>query len=313
MQNKAQSKDLTLIQLFDKFDTESKAIKHLEAVLWKDGIVCPHCQCKDQSKFGAIKANANAKTREGLYWCASCQSKFRVTIGTIFEDSHIPLRKWLIAWYLLCSSKKGISSLQLKRILEIGSYQTALFMTHRIRHALKDDAFADKLGGAVEADDCYVPVGKNPPGAKRLTKHVRVFSMLERGGRVRSKVLNTVSGSNLRDIIRANVIPKSELYTDQHFSYRYLDQEYDHHDVKHGEGEFKRREGQRLVSTGSVEGFFSLLKRGVIGTFHHVSEQYLDLYIAEFDHRHNCRKMTDGERTDLGLAKAAGKRLMYRR
>ena len=145
-------KDLTLIQLFDRFGTDAKARKHLENVLWPKGIVCPHCQCHDQAKFSTINPNPAAKTRAGLRWCSGCKKPFTVTIGTIFEDSHIPLRKWLIAWYLLCSSKKGISSLQLQRLLELGSYRTALFMTHRIRHALKETGFAEKLDGTIEAD-----------------------------------------------------------------------------------------------------------------------------------------------------------------
>jgi len=116
--------------------------------------VCPKCKCDDQTKFSDIAANPIAKTRAGLRWCANCKDKFTVTIGTIFEDSHIPLRKWLIAWYLLCSSKKGISSLQLQRLLEFGSYRSALFMAHRIRYALKETGYAEKLSGTVEADEC---------------------------------------------------------------------------------------------------------------------------------------------------------------
>src|SRR5271170_4912384 len=147
MKTESPLKDLTLIQIINRFDTDDKARKHLETVLWKDGIVCPHCKCNDQKQFSERKANVDKKIRAGLRYCSNCKSQFTVTIGTIFEDSHIPLRKWLIAWYLICSSKKGISSLQLQRILEIGSYRTALFLTHRIRHALRDTEFAEKLDG----------------------------------------------------------------------------------------------------------------------------------------------------------------------
>src|SRR5271156_6197887 len=199
MKTKSPLKDLTLIQIILRFDTDEKARKHLEAVLWKGGVVCPHCQCKDQAKIAERTANPEKKIRAGLRFCSACQSQFTVTVNTVFEDSKIPLRKWLIAWYMICSSKKGISSLQLQRILELGSYRTALFMAHRVRHALKDDSFSDKLSGTVEADECHVPVGANEPDAKRATKHARVFSMVERGGngRVRSQVMNTVSGANL--------------------------------------------------------------------------------------------------------------------
>src|ERR1035437_9333850 len=156
MKTKSPLKDLALIQIILRFDTDDKARKHLENVLWKGGIVCPHCKCNDRTKFSDIAANPAKKIRAGLRYCANCKSQFTVTVGTIFEDSHIPLRKWLIAWYLLCSSKKGISSLQLQRILEIGCYGTALFMTHRIRHALKENGTAEKLAGTIEADETLV-------------------------------------------------------------------------------------------------------------------------------------------------------------
>jgi transposase-like protein len=312
MKTKTPLHDLTLIQIINQFDTDEKARKHLEAMLWKDGPVCPHCQCSEKTKIAERVANPAKKIRAGLRFCSNCQKQFTVTVGTIFEDSHIPLRKWLIAWYMICSSKKGISSLQLQRILEIGSYRTALFMAHRIRHALLDTSFLDKLSGDVEADECYVPVGGNEPDAKRARKHIRVFSMVERGGRVRSKVMPTVNGANLKQVIRENVQINSKLYTDQHHAFTGLGFEYHHGAVKHNAGEFKRIEGENIITTASVESFFSLLKRGVVGTFHHVSAQHLPLYVAEFDHRHNCRKMTDGERTDFGLTKAVGKRLIYK-
>src|SRR5580704_9999179 len=130
--------DMTLIQIMDRFATDESAREHLEGIRWPKGvIVCPHCKCNDQSKFSSIKANRVSKVRAGLRYCSACGQQFTVTIGTIFEDSHIPLRKWLMAWYLICSSKKGISSLQLQRLLELGSYRSALFMAHRIRHAIK--------------------------------------------------------------------------------------------------------------------------------------------------------------------------------
>jgi hypothetical protein len=311
MKTKSPLKDLTLIQIILRFDTDDKARKHLEAVLWKGGIVCPHCRCNDQAKFSEIKANPAAKTRAGLRWCSNCKSPFTVTIGTVFEDSKIPLRKWLIAWYMICSSKKGISSLQLQRILELGSYRTALFMAHRIRHALKDDSFSEKLDGIVEADECFIPTGTQSEG-KRARKMTPVFAMVQRGGAVRSKVMPTVNGANLKQAIRDNVQICSEVHTDGHLRFVGLEPKFTHKSVKHYAGEFSRHEGENVVTTASVESFFSLLKRGVVGTFHHVSAQHLPLYLAEFDHRHNCRKMTDGERTDVGLTKAVGKRLMYK-
>ena len=313
MKTKPAKKDLTLIQLFDRVGTDDKARAHLESVHWKNGIVCPKCQCKDQSKFFAIAPNPKAKTRAGLRWCANCKDKFTVTIGTIFEDSHIPLRKWLIAYYLVCSSKKGISSLQLQRILEIGSYRTALFMTHRIRFALQQTSFAEKLSGTVEADETFVggfASGKGTGGSSG--NKVPVMAMVQRGGNVRSQVLPVISASTLKKAVMDNVAAQSQLHTDRNPGYTQLRDNYDHRAVKHGAGEFSRREGDVLVTTAHVESFFSLLKRGVVGTFHHISPAYLPLYLAEFDHRHNFRKSSDGERTDAGLLKAIGKRLIYK-
>ena len=310
MKAKSPTKDLTLVQIIQRFDTDEKARKHLEAVLWPNGVVCPKCQCNDQTKFGLIKPSVKAKTRSGLRWCSECGSKFTVTMGTIFEDSHIPLGKWLVAWYLICSSKKGISSLQLQRLLELGSYRSSLFMTHRIRHALKNESYAEKLSGIVEADEAAIGGVSKGKGTGFCGK-IPVMAMVQRGGNVRSQVMKTVSAMNLQQAIRDNVQAGSEVHTDALMGYRKLAGEYQHHSVKHGAGEFSRREGDRLVTTANVESFFGLLKRGIMGTFHHISEQHLPLYLAEFEHRHNCRKLTDGERTDAGLQKAIGKRLIY--
>jgi transposase-like protein len=312
MKTKPAQKDLTLIQLFDRFGTDEKARKHLEGVLWKNGIVCPKCKCNDQTKFSDIKPNAAAKTRAGLRWCANCKDKFTVTIGTVFEDSKIPLRKWLIAWYMICSSKKGISSLQLQRNLELGSYRTALFMAHRIRHALKENGYAEKMDGTIEADETFVGGVTAGKGARYTGNKVPVMAMVQRGGLVRSKVMPTVNGANLKQAIRDNVKAGAQLHTDAHFGYRGLDGEFQHHSVKHMAGEYSRHEGENVITTAGVESFFSLLKRGVVGTFHHVSAQHLPLYLAEFEHRHNYRKTSDGERTDAGLQMAVGKRLIYK-
>jgi transposase-like protein len=307
-----ESKDLTLITIIDQFPTDDAAREHLESIRWQDGVVCPHCKCSDQSKFSTIAANPEKKVRAGLRWCANCEKQFTVTIGTIFEDSHIPLRKWLIAWYLICSSKKGISSLQLQRLLELGSYRTALFMAHRIRFALKDPMFKDKLQGTVEVDETYVGGKIAGQGMGFKGNKVPIVSLLERGGRVRSQVMRHVTGKNLKQAIKNNVVICSDVHTDDNFRYRGLEPKFNHYVIKHSAKEYVRREGKRLIMTNSVEGFFSLLKRGVVGTFHHISEQHLPLYLAEFDHRHNCREMTDGERTVQGLKKVEGKRLMLR-
>jgi transposase-like protein len=312
MKTNESKKDLTLIQIIDQFPTDETAREHLESIRWKDGVVCPHCKSSDQSNFSTIAANPKKKVRAGLRWCSACQKQFTVTVGTIFEDSHIPLRKWLIAWYMLCSSKKGISSLQLQRNLELGSYRTALFMTHRIRFALKDPSFSEKLSGTVEVDETYIGGKQSGVGRGSKQNKVPVVSLLQRGGKVRSQVMRHVTGANLKQVIKDNVTICADVNTDDNFAYRGLEPKFNHYVVKHSAKEYVRREKNRLVTTNGVEGFFSLLKRGVVGTFHHISEQHLPLYLAEFDHRHNCREMTDGERTVNGLQKVEGKRLTYR-
>ena len=191
-------------------------------------------------------------------------------------------------------------------------------MAHRIRYALKDSIFTDKLRGTVEADEGFIGgvPDKNDKrnelsGYRSNSNKIAVMALVERGGRVRSQVISSVNGQNLKQAIRENVERSSELHTDQNPAYTGLKFEYEHQSVKHRANEFSRRENGKLISTTSVESFFSLLKRGVIGTFHHISAKHLPLYLAEFDHRHNCRKITDGERTDIGLQKVIGKRLIY--
>jgi transposase-like protein len=218
MKIKSPLKDLTLIQIILRFDTDAKARAHLEKMIWKNGIVCPKCKCNDQTKFSDIKPNPKAKTRAGLRWCANCKDKFTVTIGTVFEDSHIPLHKWLVAYYMICSSKKGISSLQLQRNLELGSYRTALFMSHRIRYALQQTSFAEKMDGTVEADECAIG-GVSTGKGTGFSGKIPVMAMVQRGGSVRSKVMPTVNGANLKQAIRDNVKAGAQLHTDAHFGY----------------------------------------------------------------------------------------------
>jgi transposase-like protein len=302
--------DLTLDNILAHFATDDQARKFLETWLWPDGPTCPRCKSSNPERVYEMKA---ASVRAGLFNCKDCRRQFTVTMGTIFEDSHIPLRKWLVAWYLLCSSKKGMSSLQMQRILGLGSYRTALFMTHRIRHALRDTVYPDKLSGTVEMDETYIG-GKNTGRGKsrRFENKTPVVALVERGGRVRSQVMERVTGKNLRGAIRENVLICSAVHTDDYPAYRGLGPKYTHRVVKHSAKEYARREDGQVTHTNTVEGFFGLLKRGVIGTFHQVSKKHLPLYLAEFDHRWNHRAVTDGERTVAGLMKARGKRLTYK-
>jgi transposase-like protein len=185
-------------------------------------------------------------------------------------------------------------------------------MQHRIRHSLRDPIFRGKLSGTVEVDETYIGGKQKYVGKGCMDNKIPVVSLLERSGRVRSMVMHRVTGKNLKAAVLKNVKAGSEIHTDEHRGYCGVKPNYEHYTVKHAMGEYARREKDRLVTTNGVEGFFSLLKRGVIGTFHHVSEQHLPLYLAEFDHRHNFRKVSDGQRTVEALKKAKGKRLTYR-
>lgn len=313
----ATPENLTLDKIMAYFATDDVARHYLETVRWSNGPVCAHCSNADRAKIYAIAANPAKKVRVGLYECKQCGGQFTVTVGTIFEDSKIPLRKWLVAWYMLCTSKKGVSALQIQRMLDIGSYRSAWFMMHRIRYALRDPVFADKLGGGggtVEADETYVGgkprKGTGPHRRGRATKKIPVVSLVERGGRVRSQVVKNVTGKTLRTILDKHLDESANLVTDEWPAYRIPGQRFaSHQTVNHGSGEYVRGDAH----TNTIEGYFSLFKRGLNGTFHHIGHQYLDQYLAEFDFRYNHRNVTDGERTLAGLKKVHGKRLMLRR
>lgn len=305
--------DLTLDQIMTRFATDEAARGYLESIRWPNGPECPHCGNADRATLYDIAANTDRGVREGLRECKACGDQFTVTVGTIFESSKVPLRKWLVAWHLLCSSKKGISALQIQRMLDIGSYRTAWFMMHRIRYALRDPVFADKLGakgGIVEADETYV--GGKVKGMGRAYKGNKtpVVALVERGGRVRARSVGNVTGKTLKKVLSEHVDPSANLMTDDLPAYRKPGKDFaSHRVVNHSAGEYVRGEAY----TNTVEGYFSLLKRGVVGTFHKISKQHIDQYLAEFDFRYNYRDVTDGARTVAGLRKIEGKRLMLRR
>ena len=234
-------KDLTLDQINTRFASDETAREYIEMILWPNGPVCPHCKNSDQKRIWKIQANPDKKIRAGLHRCAECNKEFTVTVGTIFEDSHIPLRKWLVAWYMICSSKKGISSLQLQRNLDLGSYRTALFMTHRIRHAIQDPMFNDKLSGTIEADETYVGGKSKGKGRHFMGNKVPVFSLVERGGRVRSQVMKYVTGKNLKTALKSNVEPTATIMTDELPAYRKAAKDFaSHQAVNHSAGEYVR-------------------------------------------------------------------------
>ena len=306
--------DLTLIQIAQRFSTEEAAREYFEKLRWPNGPVCPHCGNANQERIYKVKPNPAKKIRAGLYKCAECQQGFTVTVGTVCEDSHIPLNKWLIGFYMMCASKTQVSALQLQRQLEIGSYRSAWFMCHRIRFALQDIMPVDKLGGAVEADETYIGGVKRGMGRRYTGNKTTVVSLVERDGRVRSQVAPKLSGKALDEILKRHVSKDARLYTDESTIYTKPGKRFrSHKTVNHGEEEYVRYERGERVTTNTVEGFFGNTKRSIDGTHHHVSGKHLPLYLAEFDYKYNTREETDGTRTAIAIPKIVGKRLMLRR
>jgi transposase-like protein len=300
--------------------TEDEARETIERILWPEGPVCAHCNAKEN--VTRLQGEAH---RPGLFQCNNCHEQFTVTVGTIFEDSHLPLRKWLMAFALLCSAKKGISALQLQRELDIGSYRTAWHLAHRIRHAMSKEPLAGLLKGTVEADETYVggkprkPAGPSRGtgepkrrGGGRSTRHrTPVVALVEReGGRSVAKPTIDATSTTLTPMLRAHIDRGATLMTDSWRGYIMVGREFagGHHRVDHGSGEYAR--GSAHVNT--AESFFALLKRGIVGSFHHVSAEHLHRYCDEFSFRWDHRSITDSARTEIAIRQAGGKRLSYR-
>lgn len=305
---------MNLSDLAKNFSTEEAAIEFLESKLWPDGRVCPHCGVVKEAFKMQSKPDTKNKMRPGLWKCSGCRKTFRVTVGTIFEDSHIPLHKWMMAIHLMSASKKGMSAHQLHRMLGLG-YRAAWFMAHRIRYAMNQDSTDTKLQGTVEIDETYVGGKVKGKGVKAgKDNKVPVVSLVERGGRARSFQMEHVTAKNLKPIIEEHLHGWSQVMTDDSTVYPFvLKNRVACHDVVcHSKEEYVRHENGRSIHTNTVEGFFSILKRGIIGTFHHVSRQHLHRYLSEFDFRYNSRDTTDGERALLAIKGTEGKRLTYR-
>ena len=297
------------------FHNEEAAFAHVESVLWPNGPTCPKCGATEEH-VGRLTGKTS---RIGLRKCYACRETFTVRIGTIFEDSHLPLHLWLQVIHLMCASKKGVSTRQIQRMLQC-SMKTAWFLTHRVREAMKDGQLGP-LGGegaVIEADATYI-------GGKERNKHVGkrdsrkiggvgkqvVHTLVERKGRARSHHVPNVSGDTLRPILAAHADFKSALMTDTAGGYLHVGRSFARHEmVDHGADEYVRGDAH----SNTVEGFFSVLKRGIYGTFHHVSEAHLHRYLSEFDFRYSNREklgVDDVKRAELALRGATGKRLTY--
>lgn len=290
------------------FHDETAAVAKLEAIIWPNGPVCPHCG--ETTRTGKL---SGASTKIGTRKCYACRKKFTVTVGTVFEASHIPVRQWLQAVYLLCSSKKGISSHQLMRTLDV-QYKTAWFMSHRLREAMKAGTLPmmGGPGGIVEIDETFIGKKVGMPVRRGYAHKHAVLTLVERGKGARSFHVDGTSAADVMPIIKANVAPETHVMTDEAGQYAHLNKHFAGHDfVKHGVGEYVRGD----VHSNTVEGFYSVFKRGMKGIYQHCSEKHLHRYVTEFDFRYNNRVklgVDDLARTDNALRGIVGKRLTYR-
>jgi transposase-like protein len=303
--------------------SEDKAREFLEAERWPKGAICPHCGVEGESYRLKAKAESKHPVRPGVWKCGGCRKQFTVKLGTIFEDSHIPLVTWLRAIHLLCASKKGMSAHQLHRMLGV-TYKSAWFMAHRIRYAMTQEPLSSKLTGIIEIDETYVG-GKlrtgphsTKPGQRPMDRlqssanKAIVVSVLQRGGRVQSQHIDKVTAKNLRPMIDQMVAEDAHVMTDTSATLGTIGKNRKLSQVNHNRKEYVRREKGVTITTNTVEGYFANLKRGLNGVYHHVGKQHLHRYLSEFDFRYNARKIKDGERVLLAIRSTAGKRLRLR-
>ena len=296
------------------FNDEAKALAYFEALTWPNGPFCPHCG--ETQRIYRLEGKSH---RPGLIHCNACDGSFTVRTGGVMESSHIPLTKWALAFFLMASSKKGVSAHQLMRTLGLGSYRTAWFMAHRIREAMGPAKGGEPpLGGdgfIVEADETEISPSRKTkvPGGRKRAKNKRFVALVERDGRVRSKMIGDRGLQEVRKAIRDHVDPASFLHTDGAGVYRFVMPWGQHEAVDHDKAYARDGETGR-VHCNTAEGYFSIFKRGLVGTYQHMGEQHLPRYLAEFDFRMSNRArlgVDDTERTERAIKGAPGKRLTY--
>ena len=314
MKETQEKNELNLISLAQEYSDEDKARGLLESILWPDGVVCPHCKNHKEKPIYRLQPKPTSKSpgRKGVHKCGACRKQFTVTVGTIFEDSHLPISKWLMAIFIICSSKKSISALQLSRMLKT-TYKAAWFMAHRLRFAVSPEMpLAELLKGVVEVDETFV--GGKGFRCSQSRRKTPVVALIERGGSMQARVVSNVTQHNLGKILHECVSKQAVVNTDEHPGYsKPLKDWKEHSTVVHSKGEYSRRNADGTVSgINSCESFFSLLKRGVYGSWHHVSREHLPKYANEFAFRWDTRGQTDGERMETAIGMVTGKRLTYR-
>lgn len=294
----------SLYDCFEQFPDEQSVIDHFRAIRWKNGEFCPLC---GHDKIYHFSDNRTHK-------CGSCRKRFSIKVGTIFEDTKLPLRKWFAAIWLITSHKKGIASTQLAKNLKI-TQKTAWFVLHRLRHASKTKSFNKPLEGEVEFDETYTggketnkPISKRKTGQQGGKGKATVFGMLERGGELRAQHVENLTGKTIKRIVDANVDPKANLMTDEAAAYGRLDGSYKRHSVNHSDSEYVRN---YFCHINGIEGAWSLFKRQVNGTHHWISKKHLQAYLDEMCYRFNRREMTEGSRINDFLGRVSG-RLTYK-
>lgn len=305
------------------FHDEAEAFRFVETTLWPLGPACPHCGCAGRIyplanvRTKASKKNPEGVVRHGLKKCGDCRKQFTVRMGTIFEESHLPLTKWLQAIFLMSSSKKGVSAHQLHRTLEV-TYKTAWFLAHRIREAMRSGDLAPfgSDGGVVEVDETFI--GREPGMAVRggYAHKMKVLTLLERNtGRAKSIVIDDLKAETIAPILRENIAKEAFMITDEAHRFKRVGKEFANHEsVNHARDEYVRY-GTPLITTNTIEGYFSVFKRGMKGTYQHCAKHHLHRYMAEFDFRYTERSalgVDDIQRAEIALKGTVGKRLTYR-